>query len=307
MKKELEQGLSLIAIEDNDKIVAAAINYELNSSIERAVDEDYQKTGIARKMAKRSMLLAKKRGHKLITADVTSKYMAKIMEKLGFTAIKINSKFEIRIADFSDNENILKFMKRTYLKTEPCLVSCGLSLKEPSPFMIDIMKKQLEQGLSLIVIGENDETIASLINYEFNSSTELEYYSNLSKLADDKIVKDLIDFEAYIATLSDVCQNYNVDKFFTISIIAVDEAYQQIGIARKMIERSIILAKQRGYKIIRADISSKYTAKILEKFGFTAVVSFPLKNYLNDQGELLFKNIIPPHDTFQIFIYRIDN
>ncbi|KAF7995427.1 hypothetical protein HCN44_006534 [Aphidius gifuensis] len=220
---------------------------------------------------------------------------------------KINSKFEIRIADFSDNENILKFMKRTYLKTEPCLVSCGLSLKEPSPFMIDIMKKQLEQGLSLIVIGENDETIASLINYEFNSSTELEYYSNLSKLADDKIVKDLIDFEAYIATLSDVCQNYNVDKFFTISIIAVDEAYQQIGIARKMIERSIILAKQRGYKIIRADISSKYTAKILEKFGFTAVVSFPLKNYLNDQGELLFKNIIPPHDTFQIFIYRIDN
>ncbi|KAF7995428.1 hypothetical protein HCN44_006535 [Aphidius gifuensis] len=196
-------------------------------------------------------------------------------------------------------------MKRTYFKTEPCLVNCGLSLKEPSPLILDLMKKELEQGLSLIAIGENDEIISTAINYEPNSSIELEYYSNLKKLAENKIVKDLIDFEAYIATLSNVCQNYNVDKFFTISSGAVDKNYQKIGIARKMIEHSILLAKQRGYKIITADISSKYTGTIVEQLGFTAIVSVPLKDYLNDQGELLFKNIIPPHDVLTKYLFIV--
>ncbi|KAF7995426.1 hypothetical protein HCN44_006533 [Aphidius gifuensis] len=220
---------------------------------------------------------------------------------------KIDGKFEVRIADFSDHENILKFMKRTYFKNEPCFVNCGLPLKGPSPLFVDMMKKELEQGLSLIAIEDNDKIVAAAINYELNSSIEREYYPNLSKLANNKIEKDLIDFEAYIATLSNVFQNYNVNKCFTMTSGAVDEDYQKTGIARKMAKRSMLLAKKRGHKLITADVTSKYMAKIMEKLGFTAIVSYPLKNYLNDQGELLFKNIVPPHDTFQIYIYRINN
>lgn len=53
--------------------------------------------------------------------------------------------------------------------------------------------------------------------------------------------------------------------------------------------------------MIYVECSSYFSAKVVEKLGFKCIYSMSYKDYVNEQGEVVFKPQ-PPHEQFKIYV-----
>lgn len=71
-------------------------------------------------------------------------------------------------------------------------------------------------------------------------------------------------------------------------ILSVDINYRGLGIAGRLIEKSVEYMKQHSIPVMHALCSSHFSARLLEKLGFHEVYSLPYEKYAVN-GEVVFK------------------
>ncbi|XP_011302865.1 dopamine N-acetyltransferase-like [Fopius arisanus] len=205
-----------------------------------------------------------------------------------------------RIAVPSDYPYVLDFMCEHYFTTEPALVNIGLASQEPSPILVDMMQKQIKEGMTIITLNEKGCIMGAVIN----GGTSPWYPDELreaANCADNKDVARLLRFCAKIAEAPDPWKTHHTNKVFECAHMTVDPQYRGKGIGTKLVSDSWMLARDLGSRVFRMDCTSKFTAKTAQKIGLEYVMSIPFSSYV-ECDEFVFKNIKKPHDSVDIYL-----
>ena len=101
----------------------------------------------------------------------------------------------------------------------------------------------------------------------------------------------------------DMFNIYETDKKMEFSIAAVDERYSRQGLASKLMELALEIAKEAGAGVIWTEALSAYTAKVANKFGFDTLKSIDYSEF-RFEGYTPLANI-PGHRTGHLMARKI--
>ncbi|XP_022182153.1 dopamine N-acetyltransferase-like [Myzus persicae] len=201
----------------------------------------------------------------------------------------------------NDKEIVQNSLRQYFFRDEPLSASLGLieekeSLTEFENFCVDLIK----YGVSFMAISaETGEMMGAALNSTVCRSDEIKKYGDenkSSKYNDIMVVLDKAGRETNVFG-----QYPNVDRMMELKIITVNEEYRGLGICKALINKSKELALELGYQIMYVECSSHFTAKAVESCGFQCIYSLRYLDYVNKQGEVVFKTK-PPHKFLKIHV-----
>lgn len=159
-------------------------------------------------------------------------------------------------------------------------------------FITDPLKK----NLCLALVTESDEIAAVAINDCALKDEEDAYPVTVYEDRASKAIIGLFERENERANLF---EQFQVDKIFDFKIISVDSQFRDQGLAKKLLTETETLAKSLGFKIIKSDLTSKFSQQLTKGFGWKLAVEAIYKDYV-DSEQNIFIRTQPPHESYQL-------
>ncbi|CAI6364328.1 unnamed protein product [Macrosiphum euphorbiae] len=153
----------------------------------------------------------------------------------------------------------------------------------------------------MAVSAETGEMMGVSLNTTLCRDNEIKKYSDenndkSSKFNDIKVFLDKAEQDI------DVFGQYpNIDHIMELSIITVKEAYRRQGVCKALIDKSKELALKLGFQMIYVECCSHFTAIAVERFEFQCIYSLSYTDYVNKQGDVVFKTQ-SPHKYFKVHV-----
>ncbi|XP_027852763.2 arylalkylamine N-acetyltransferase 1-like [Aphis gossypii] len=203
----------------------------------------------------------------------------------------------------NDKETVKNSLRQYFFRDEPISASIGLLEEKESViqfenFCIDL----LQFGVSFMAVStETGEMMGATLNSTACRGDKIKQYSDKNNNRSIKY-NELMIFLDKAGRDTDFFGQYpNIDRIMKLEIITVNEAYRGQGVCKALVNKSKELALELGYQMIGVDCSSNFTAMAVERFGFQCIYSFPYSDYVNKQGEVVFKTQ-PPHEYFKTHV-----
>ncbi|KAE9537435.1 hypothetical protein AGLY_006458 [Aphis glycines] len=194
----------------------------------------------------------------------------------------------------NDKETVKNSLRRYFFRDEPISASIGLLEEKESIYFY--------LGVSFMAVStETGEMMGATLNSTACRGDKIKQYSDKNN---DRSIKynELMIFLDKAGRDTDFFGQYqNIDRIMKLEIITVNEAYRGQGVCKALVNKSKELALELGYQMIGVDCSSNFTAMAVERFGFQCIYSFPYSDYVNKQGEVVFKTQ-PPHEYFKTHV-----
>ena len=139
----------------------------------------------------------------------------------------------------------------TYSKDEPLFRSIDVSeedncsSKENYTFMI-------QQGLSLMAV---DDKTGQIIGVRLNVPTNRHQMTAQRGNNSAKAIQLYFFFE-FASKAVNVCEKYGVENIFSFQVLSVHPNYRRLGIATKLVQKSIELARSRGFEVVKAEATA---------------------------------------------------
>lgn len=148
------------------------------------------------------------------------------------------------------------FMYEAYFKDDPTLVNIGLEEQEPALSLRQFMYDCVREGMTIIAEDPNNEIIGAAVN-NGTCPWDPDRLCNFARCCECGLIRDLLEFEAFLAKKPDLWQRYCVLKIFECSYVAVKRDCRNQGIARKLILDSWYLARDCTYRLFRIDCNNR--------------------------------------------------
>ncbi|XP_061395977.1 arylalkylamine N-acetyltransferase-like 2 [Musca vetustissima] len=103
---------------------------------------------------------------------------------------------------------------------------------------------------------------------------------------------------------TDVFKRYGVEEVLYLYIASVAPNQRGRNIGALMLGELMQLAKEKNYKVLTADCSSYYCAKVCERMGMECLSTVAFADYLNEEGEVIFKPPAP-HVAMKTYAKRV--
>ncbi|XP_026817805.1 dopamine N-acetyltransferase-like isoform X1 [Rhopalosiphum maidis] len=218
------------------------------------------------------------------------------------TEIK-NNKVSFNVVPITDNdkETLKNFLRQYFFRDEPLSASLNLIEEEESViqfenFCIDL----LQFGVSFMAVSaETGDIIGAVLNSTVCRGDKIKHYSDKNNDKSLKYNEIMIILEKAERDIDFFGQYPNIERLMKLEIITVNEAYRGQGICKALVKKSKELALKLGYQMISVECSSKFTKMAVERFGFQCIYSISYSDYVNKQGEVVFKTQ-PPHKYFKV-------
>ncbi len=97
----------------------------------------------------------------------------------------------------------------------------------------------------------------------------------------------------------------NTDQMFLFNLLAVAKSQAGKGLATKMMQYSINLAKEAEFKVLTSETTGVASTRIFAKLGFEAVKKLNYDDYTNSKGEKIFLGVNPPHVGCTVWLKQI--
>ncbi|XP_076766940.1 arylalkylamine N-acetyltransferase 1 [Xylocopa sonorina] len=216
-----------------------------------------------------------------------------------------NPPFRTRLALPPDYENVVDFMCDAYYKHEPVILNIGLAGTEAPPIWRTMMEDQVKYGLSIIAENRDNCIVGAALNCTA-SERDGRTLCDMASCIEPGPMRDVIEFFGFIADVPRVYERYCVSRLFEQASIAVSKEYQGLGIAKRLIEESWLLARDTAFRLFRFDCNSIHCASIAQGFGWTMVYDIPFAQYVKN-GEIKFKHVKEPHTTCRVFVDQLNH
>ena len=212
-------------------------------------------------------------------------------------------KYEFGVLTDEDYEEALSFLRRDFLQVEVVTRGIGLSppVDEDAPGEEDskqFIRSMFIQGLT---IRAKCKETGRIVGLRISTSME-EDYKNISQFenlcaAQDNFKKLAYFYEALFGD-RDLHEEYQVTNILLFLMLSVGKDHRRQGLASELIKRSMELAREKGFDLIRAAASSPISQKLFDKFGFDVVKEQKFHEFTWN-GEILVQGT-GPDDTIQL-------
>ncbi|XP_018326518.1 uncharacterized protein LOC108737886 [Agrilus planipennis] len=195
---------------------------------------------------------------------------------------------------------ILRLLWECYYPEEPTTLSLGLGHCH-NPVMDEDSLRGLSEGLSLVARCKyTGDIVAGSVNRTACpwDAEEMERFS--CSLTCPKL-KSYTKFNAHLLKAPMLWERFCTDKIFEISQVFVKKEERQKGLGFKLIKSSKELGADCGFRVIRLDATSHYSAKICEKLDMRLIYTINYDDYVDIYGNPVIKPP-PPHCACKVYI-----
>ncbi|KAJ9582976.1 hypothetical protein L9F63_022680 [Diploptera punctata] len=214
----------------------------------------------------------------------------------------MDEEYDIVPATEGDTERIAEFLRQTFFKYEPMNIGFKAPPNRPTEAMLFL--KYLKEGTSLIAITKSGLMIGLVINEARTKTSEARIPRARGLEVFHESYTKIANFVDRVENSADLWKITGVETALFLTILAVDPIASGRGIGKKLVKKSIEVAKSKGFPSLWIMCSSHYSAKICRSLGMQCVYRLPYKDNKNEAGEPEF---LPPapHTEANIFVMKI--
>lgn len=187
-------------------------------------------------------------------------------------------RFTISVPQEFQYEAVGQFLFEDFLQRERCCVTSGLTseLADIKDGAKEEILHSFQENLSLIVVDQEDQSIAGVcINVKADQSDAEEDVSKFPK-SRQTIMK-------FAATLKNgYTKEFENSSGLHLWMLGVREIHSGKGLARKLTERTIELAKQQGMTFVESLATAPATLHLFESMGFETKSEMKFLDFLVD-------------------------
>ncbi|XP_016982273.1 arylalkylamine N-acetyltransferase 1 [Drosophila rhopaloa] len=99
-------------------------------------------------------------------------------------------------------------------------------------------------------------------------------------------------------------EHFDVVRMFDVRILSVDSGYRGQGIANELVKQSLAVAKDNGFRVMKADATGIFSQKIFRSHGFEVFSEEPYDKYTDKNGKVILP-VEAPHIKMQQLYKRI--
>lgn len=208
----------------------------------------------------------------------------------------------IRVAQSSDYDTILEFLRRYYYKEEPITVAHPEAghTKDDEEFTMSHIKYE-----SVLIATDDDSgTVAGALVAGPIEPGDADAMEEAAKTTETKKWRDISLLLAYIEKKADVLNRFQMPRALHVHAVGVHHDYRGQRIGEKLFDSCFVNAKCLNYAMVTTDCTSVYSIKIAERLGMECVSSVTYNEYNQKIGEDLYRSI-EPNVEIKTFIKKI--
>ncbi|XP_013099864.2 arylalkylamine N-acetyltransferase 1 isoform X2 [Stomoxys calcitrans] len=202
-------------------------------------------------------------------------------------------------------DDVIRHLRDNFFADEPLNKAAGLCQRGFGNRDLEHHSLEtLEDNLSFMAVADNNQIAGVILNGILRPGDILTSQKKL-ELNDDVKFKKIFQLLYTLNLKEDIFQRFNVDKAFDLRILSVDGQYRGQGIAKHLVRHSEDLAKEYGYKIMKADATGIFSQKILKSHGFEVLLEQYYDKYVDEFGQPVL-NVESPHIKLQLLYKLLD-
>lgn len=204
--------------------------------------------------------------------------------------------FKFRVIKPKDLIGIQQFYKENFYKHEPVFRS--------NPDLVpgrrdqEDMAECVNQGTSVLCYRQTKEGGEEIIGGLLSMPKRRCYERQLFQAAEQEGHSKYGHYLRMLALLhekADICRRYNVDELFFTLMVSIDPKWRCQNIAKRLLDESISLATDMGFKVLTGDCTSNYSDRICRNsLKMEKVASLKYKDFVDAKGKPYF-TVPPPH------------
>jgi ribosomal protein S18 acetylase RimI-like enzyme len=173
---------------------------------------------------------------------------------------------------------------KTFLYDEPMTKSLGITESEFKVFATVICKKCIREKLSYVCKNSQNKVIGFCLNEDLISDDSSSFDKVTKKMNPIFNILEMLD-SSYLNDKQKI-KNF----FFHLFMVGSLSEYRNQGVAKKLIEKSLALAKKRKYKFVLTEATNLKSQNLLKKFNLEEVrkIEYSIFNF---NGANIFKDI----------------
>lgn len=212
---------------------------------------------------------------------------------------------EYKLINSENYERVIDHLRRNFFADEPLNRAAGLCQQGGGNNELEQHSlATLQDQLSLMAVDERDSQIAGVILNGVLHPGDTEQALDKLHLSTDINYKKIFELLYKHNLQVDLFVRYNVDRIFDVRILSVDSRYRGQGIAKELVKRAELVARQAGYHLLKADATGIFSQKILRSQGFETFSEQLYAKYTNEEG-LIILPVEAPHIKLQLLIKQL--
>ncbi|XP_073831143.1 arylalkylamine N-acetyltransferase-like 7 isoform X2 [Musca autumnalis] len=200
-------------------------------------------------------------------------------------------------------DDVIRHLRDNFFADEPLNKAAGLCRRGYGHRDLEHHSLEtLEDNLSLMAVTDSNEIAGVILNGILHPG-DIETSQKKLELNDDEKFKKIFRLLYTINLKDDIFQKFDVDKAFDVRILSVDSQYRGQGIAKHLVRHSENIAKECGFKLMKADATGIFSQKILKSNGFEVLLEQYYNKYVDEFGQPIL-NVESPHIKLQL-LYKV--
>lgn len=212
-------------------------------------------------------------------------------------------KISIRVAQSSDRDVILEFIREHYYKEEPITISHPQSGQTSDDEKFSM--SHIEHETVLMAFDDVTGKVVGVLIAGPIEPGDADEMIEAAKTTETKKWHDILLLLAYLEKKADVLKKFNLNRALHIHVLGVDSEYRGQRIGQQLFSYCFQNAKRLKYEMVVTDCTSIYTIKIAERLGMESISSVTYDGYNKQLGEDLFKPI-EPNTEIITFVMKIE-
>lgn len=216
-------------------------------------------------------------------------------------SLKVTDQYTIELITEKDADEVLALLKKFFFKDEPLNTYIQLGeCKELEEYSL----KNIKDGCSYKAVDTKGKIIGVLLNGILKKPLIDEKPIQHAITCKHPKFKKILSLMDYIDSQFSIFDLYpNADIIIDAKIVSVDENYRGMGIAGRLIEKTLDYIKENSIPVLHVLCSSHYSARVMEKIGFHEVYSLNYDDFkINDEIVLKPEK---PHVAARILVKEV--
>ncbi|XP_067011555.2 arylalkylamine N-acetyltransferase 1 isoform X1 [Anabrus simplex] len=207
----------------------------------------------------------------------------------------------------ADSTKTLTFLRKFFFRDEPLNIAVkllGEDGKDMCPELDSFCLKSLEEPYSLAAVSPSGELIGVCLNGVHEPGHMDQIEANADACPNSKFRK-ILKLLATVEKRADLFNRFpDVDKLMEVRVLSVDGAHRGRGIATALLNKTREMAEENSLKMLRADCTSKFSARAMIRLGAHCAFEMPYVTYCDESGKPIFTPD-SPHIAVGTYILRL--
>ncbi|XP_065370897.1 arylalkylamine N-acetyltransferase-like 2 [Calliphora vicina] len=216
------------------------------------------------------------------------------------------NQLQIRVIKPQERQQVLDFLRVHYYLEEPLTV--GSEPKQQDKEDEDFNMSNIEHDTCIMAVQKDDtnsqETIVGALMAGPKGPDEADHlFEEAANLGPTKW-GHILQFLACVERDANICGRFKVQKVLHVHVMGVNREMHGQNIGRRLVEQVLNVAKRLNFKMVAADCTSYYSARLFERMGFECINIKYYKDYVDETGKQVFKPDAP-HECVKTFALKL--